>query len=118
MLNVIHNLKSAPYSFTSAAGTFDTRFVLRYTENTLSTDNITALENSVFVYNNGRINVKSSIETISEITVFDVLGRTLGNYKKVNANEFEIKNILPETKTLVVKVVLANGTIITKKVIF
>jgi hypothetical protein len=118
MLNVIHNLKSAPYSFTSAAGTFDTRFVLRYTENTLSTDNITALENSVFVYNNGRINVKSSIETISEITVFDVLGRTLGNYKKVNANEFEIKNILPETKTLVVKVVLANGTIITKKVLF
>jgi hypothetical protein len=35
---VIHNLKTAPYTFTSAAGTFTTRFQIRYTDVTLGID--------------------------------------------------------------------------------
>ncbi|HSD14855.1 MAG TPA: GEVED domain-containing protein [Flavobacterium sp.] len=117
-LNIIHNLKNSPYSFTSNQGTFDNRFVLRYTENTLSNDEVSLIENSLYVYNNGRINIKSTLETIKEVTVFDVLGRTLGNYKKVDSNDFEIKNLTPSTKTLIVKVELANGSIVSKKIVF
>lgn len=118
LLNVIHNLKVAPYSFTAPAGTFDSRFVLRYSENTLSNDDFAALENSVFVFNDGKLNVKSTIESINEITVFDLLGRTLVHFKDVNANEFKIKTLAPTTKAILVKVELANGTIVNKKVIF
>lgn len=118
MLNVIHNLKLAPYSFTSQAGTFDNRFVLLYTENTLSNEDFSSLENSVFVYDNGKIVVKSSIETMKTITVFDVLGRTISNYNNVNANEFELKNLSPSAKTLIIKIELANGVIVNKKIIF
>nr|WP_294934436.1 GEVED domain-containing protein [uncultured Flavobacterium sp.] len=118
LLNVIHNLKLAPYSFNSAAGTFDNRFVLRYTENTLSNDDFNATENSVFVFNNGKVNVKSTIEPINKITVFDLLGRTVASYSDVNANELELKTLAPTTKTLLIKVELENGVIVNKKIIF
>nr|WP_294935514.1 GEVED domain-containing protein [uncultured Flavobacterium sp.] len=118
LLNVIHNLKLAPYSFTSAAGTFDNRFVLRYTENTLSNDDFTAMENSVFVFKNGKVNVKSTIELINKVTVFDLLGRTVATYTDVNANEFELKTLAPTTKTLLIKIELENGVIVNKKIIF
>ncbi|ESU29308.1 CHU large protein [Flavobacterium limnosediminis JC2902] len=118
LLNVIHNLRTAPYSFTAQQGTFDTRFVLRYTENTLSNTEITTVENSVFVYNNGKINIKSNLEAINEVSVFDVLGKAIGVYKKINSSDFEIKNILPTTKTLIIKIELENGVLITKKILF
>ena len=35
LLGIIHDLRQAPYDFTSATGTFDTRFILRYTNQTL-----------------------------------------------------------------------------------
>lgn len=117
-LNIVHNLKLAPYTFVSAQGTFDNRFVLRYKENTLSNADFATLENSVLVFNNGKLNVKSTGESINEITVYDVLGKTLGDYKNVKTNEFEIKNLQPTAKTLLVKVQLTNGVVINKKVIF
>ena len=36
-LNIIHDLRTVPYSFTSESGKFDNRFILRYTNQTLST---------------------------------------------------------------------------------
>lgn len=117
-LNIIHNLKAAPYSFSSEAGVFDSRFVLRYTETTLSNTDITAIENSVIVYTNEKLNVKSTLEPIKEVMIYDVLGRVLVNGKKVNANEFTASTLSPTTSTLIVKVTLENGAVVTKKVIY
>lgn len=118
LLNVIHNLKEAPYSFTSESGTFDNRFVLRYTENNLGNQNTEVLENSVLVFANEKLNVKSTLQPIREITVYDVLGRLLINEKKVNANEFTAVNLNKTNSGLVVKITLENNTVITKKVIY
>lgn len=118
LLNIMHNLTLAPYSFTSEAGTFDNRFVLRFTENTLSNTDMSSLENSVSIFANDKLNVKSALEPIKEIIVYDLLGRVLTNSVKVNANEFIISNLNPTQTTLVVKVTLENNTVITKKVIY
>lgn len=118
LLNVIHNLKMAPYSFTSDAGIFNNRFVLRYIENTLNNEDVTALENSLVVYTNDKLNVKSLLEPITEVVIYDVLGRILINSKKVNTNEFAASNLSPTQTTLIVKVTLENGTVVTKKVIY
>jgi len=118
LLNIVHNLKLAPYSFTSAAGTFDSRFVLRYKENTLSNDETTALENTVTIFANNRLNVRSTVEPIKEIIVYDLLGRVLTNSVKINAHEFTISNLNPTESTLVVKITLENNAVITKKVIY
>lgn len=117
-LNIIHNLKVAPYSFTSVVGTFDNRFVLRYTENTLSNEDISTLENSVIIYTDQKLNVKSTLEPIKEVVVYDVLGRLLLDGKKVNGNEFTATTLNPTDSTLIVKVTLENNTVITKKVIY
>lgn len=119
LLNVIHNLRSAPYQFSiSTAGEILDRFVLRYTNQTLS--------NSTFDYNNtvgiyadtNSINVKSSIEHIKQITVYDILGKTLISKTKVGKNEISINELKPTTSVLIIKTVLDNGTEVTKKVIF
>jgi hypothetical protein len=117
-LNLIHNLKTTPYSFTSAVGTFDNRFVLRYTENTLSSNDNSVIENSVVIYANDKLRVNSTLEPIKEVVIYDVLGRLLVNGKKVNANQFTATTLNPTNSTLIVKVTLENNIVITKKVIY
>ncbi len=116
---IIHDLRSSPYSFTSTAGKFDDRFILRYTDNSeiLST---TEFENqsglSIYTSSNA-INFVSKSSTISNITVFDVLGRRLIDYKNIDVFEYNLTDLKPTNGMLLVNVVLSNGKTITKKVV-
>nr|WP_255702323.1 GEVED domain-containing protein [Flavobacterium sp. SM15] len=116
--NVIHNLKATPYSFNSEAGSFDDRFVLRYTETTLGNQDISELENSVVIFTNDKLNVKSTLEPIKEVIVYDVLGRVLLNSKEINKSDFTATTLSQTKSTLVIKVTLENNAVITKKVIY
>ncbi|MDI9309947.1 MAG: T9SS sorting signal type C domain-containing protein [Limnohabitans sp.] len=115
--NIVHNLLTSPYTFTSNEGTFNNRFVLRYTETALNNNNFD-LENSIKVYATDHIKVKSTVEKIKEIIVYDVIGKKLIDKTNVNTNEITINELKPTTNVLLVKVTLENGTIITKKVIY
>ena len=117
-LNVIHNLLNNPYSFYAEQGDFKNRFVLRYTTETLSNEEFNNLNNSVTVFSNNNINVKSSSEKIHSISVYDVLGKELFHQNSINSNEFSISNIQRINSALIVKVVLENGRISNKKIIF
>ena len=55
LLNVIYNLKEAPYSFMENKGTIKDRFIIRYTKS----DNITELTNQLTVYDNNVLTVES-----------------------------------------------------------
>ena len=65
-LNIIHNLKTSPYTFTTDKGRFDNRFVLRYTDSAaLGIDDFDTLSNSVVVAsNNGQLTIKSYLQTL------------------------------------------------------
>jgi len=118
-LNVIHDLKANPYFFTlSVPGFVHDRFVLRYTNTTLSNDDFEATANSVAVYANESINVSSSLERIKDVLVYDVLGRVITEKKNINGNTTELTNVRPTQSPLIVKVTLENGQTITKKVIY
>lgn len=117
-LNIIQNLKEGDYSFASEAGTFDTRFVLRYTNETLSNPDFSGNVNNVIVFAKDKgILVKSSKETIQGIAVYDLLGRVVYTNKKVNANEFHVNDVPANVQVLVVKVTLENGVQTSKKII-
>ncbi|WP_155958850.1 GEVED domain-containing protein [Flavobacterium limnosediminis] len=118
LLNIIHDLKTTQYSFTSAAGDFDNRFVLRYTNSTLSNNDVTAFENSIVFYNDNKLNVKSTLEPIKAIAIYDVLGKILVQSSKVNANHFVAETLSPTQTALVVKVTLENNVVVSKKVIY
>lgn len=116
--NIIHDLRSAPYNFVANAGIFDNRFVLRYTNETLGTPDFGTIDNSVVVAtNHGEMTIKSLVENIHEVTVYDVLGRQLYFAQAISNTNFVTSNISMSCQTLIVKIKLENGVIISKKVI-
>ncbi len=114
--NIIHNLKTNPYSFTSAVGTFHNRFVLRYTNEILGNDDFIA--NTVTVYANESINVMAKNQIIKSIRVYDLLGRVIGSFATINADTFSTSTVAKTQSALLVEVTLDNGATQTFKVIF
>jgi hypothetical protein len=118
LLNIIHDLRVAPYSFSTTAGKFNDRFVLRYTNTALVNPDFGNIENSVIVAGNqAELTIKSSIENIQEVTIYDVLGRQLFFAKEINNTNFVTSNISMSQQTLIVKIKMENGMSISRKII-
>lgn len=119
LTNTIFDLRSGAYTFATTSGTFNDRFVLRYTNKTLGAKDVDALENQVLVSTkNKQIKINSPIEIIDKVTVYDLLGRQLFKKEKVNNNELAIPNFVPSQQTLIVKVSLQNGQTVTRKIVY
>ena len=116
-LNIIHNLSTAPYVFTSNAGIFSERFIIRYTNETLSNDDFEN-DSNILISSSDVITVYSSNETIQSIQIHNVLGQLLVNQKNVNADTFEINTLQKNKAPLIIQVTLENGKKIAKKLIF
>ncbi|MCF6129343.1 T9SS sorting signal type C domain-containing protein [Flavobacterium sp. AS60] len=117
-LNIIHDLRAAPYTFAANAGAFNNRFVLRYTNAALGNPDFGTIDNNVIVASNhGEMSIKSYIENIKEVTVYDVLGRQLYFAKAINNTSFATSNISMSHQTLIVKIKLENGVTISRKII-
>mgnify|MGYP006199877243 FL=1 len=115
--NVIHDIKQGAYSFTSQDGTFEDRFELVYKNTTLGGEDIVN-ENALTVYTSNNGIVVNSSEQITEVVVFDVLGRKLYQQNVVNQEEVIVTKIVKSNQALFVKTTLTNGQVITKKVIY
>ena len=119
LTNTIFDLRSGPFTFNTVAGTFNDRFVLRYTNKTLGTNDLETLENQVLVSNkNKQIKINSKAVTIDKVVVYDLLGRLLFKKDKVNSNEFSVLNLISNSETLLVKVTLQNGETVTRKILY
>ena len=119
LTNTVFDLKTGNYTFNTVAGTFNDRFILRYTNKALSNKDFETLENQVLVSNkNKQIKVNSAVETIDKVTVYDLLGRQLFKKEKVNSNELTLTNLVSSQQTLLVKVSLQNGQTVTKKIMY
>jgi hypothetical protein len=116
LIGVVHDLRAAPYSFTTTTGKFDNRFVLKFNNETLGNEDFIST-NGVKVYTNNTINVTAS-SNIKSVTVYDVLGRTLGTVSNVNNTDVSLNGIAKTQSALVVIVELENGVQTTQKVIF
>jgi hypothetical protein len=60
--------------------------------------------------------VKSSLEKITIISVYDVLGRLLLTQKVQNTKEFSVATSLSK-QTVIVQIELESGQVVTKKLI-
>lgn len=117
-LNIIHDLKLSPYPFYSEKGNLSNRFILRYTNSNLKTNNYSEIESNIIVYtNNYDVIIKSSFEKIENITVYDVLGRQILERKNENSSEIILQNISVHNQPLFLKIKLQNGQITTRKII-
>lgn len=112
------NLKTGNYTFDTEVGTFNERFVIRYTDKTLATEDFTIAQNTVLVsVKNKQVKVNAG-ETIDKVVVYDLLGRQIYTKTAVNSNELVVSNLVSGQQALVVKVVLQNGSSSTKKIVY
>ncbi|WP_348823681.1 LamG-like jellyroll fold domain-containing protein [Flavobacterium aestuarii] len=115
----IHNLKSGTYSFTTAAGTFNDRFVLRYTDTSLGTDDFNASGKGVIVSTKEhQVKINSFEQIISSVKVYDLKGSLIYEKNKVDKKEFIISNLASNDQVLVVVTQLEDGKRISDKIIF
>jgi len=119
--NTIHDLKAGAYSFTTAIGVFNERFVLRYTNKNLATNDFAGLDKNVFVSvkdKNIKLQAISDTENLKETTIYDIGGKLLYQKGNIDNKELLITNLPPTHQVLLVKVTLSNGYTVTKKIIF
>ncbi|WP_366186101.1 T9SS sorting signal type C domain-containing protein [Flavobacterium ovatum] len=117
--NTTQNLKENGYTFTTAKGIFNNRFVLTYKiQNTLGVEEIETLNNGLIIsQNENEIKIASS-ELISEVLLFDFTGKLLLHKLKINNPELLLTNIPTTEQMILIKVKLNNGKTINKKIVF
>ncbi len=115
-LGITHNLRLAPYTFTATPGRYENRFVLKFNNETLSNEDFSL--NQVTVYSNDNIYVNAPNQVIKSVRIHDLLGKVLGTFNNVNSDSFVSKNITKMQSPILVEVTLANGKSKTYKVIF
>ena len=116
LTNVIHDLKQAPYSFSSVAGEFNERFVLRYT-NTVLNNPTFGNTNGLVIVSNSQVSLSAS-ESIKSVMVFDMLGRKIHEKSNINATNVVLDKLMPTREALLIKTTFENGKVNTKKILF
>jgi hypothetical protein len=117
-LNITHDLKLSPYTFSASVGVFDDRFVLKYKGSALSNDDFTNDEDQLVVVSNENIEINSVLENIEAVTVYDVLGRKLYEKKNINNQTIYINNLMKNNTALIVQVKLMNDKTVSKKILY
>jgi hypothetical protein len=114
----VYDLSAGAYSFTSAAGTFENRFILKYTP-VLGTTTSTFTNANVTVFKqNESIHINAVHASIQEVSVFDITGRLLYNKKNIHNNSLIIDNLAAAQQVILVNVLSEEGQIVTKKILF
>ncbi len=117
-LNIIHDLRQSSYDFFSNSGNFNNRFILRYTNSSLFTLNFDSIDTNVIVAtpSKSKISIKSALEKINSVVVYDMLGREIVSENNVSENLITFTNITSKNQVLLVKIKLENGQTLTRKV--
>jgi len=106
------------YTFTTEAGTFNNRFEVVYTTQALSVDNPALAANSVIIYKDGSsLNINTGTAQMSDVSVYDVRGRTLYSNSNIGSTQTSIADINAQQQVLIVEVNTEHGKI-SKKVVF
>lgn len=87
-LNIVHNLKQSPYTFTTTDGVFPNRFQLQFINNSiLSIEEEVLAEDALAVYlnQNKDIEIKQRTRTqINSVKVYSMLGQMVGMISDMN----------------------------------
>jgi hypothetical protein len=118
---VVVDLKKGAYSFTTTIGTFNDRFVLRFTANDSVTNVLKTVDSdkSVIVsVKNHQIQINSFDKIIDKLMIYDLNGRSLYEIEKVDSNVFSVPNFNSSEQFLIVQTLLKNGEWSTKEIVF
>jgi len=112
--NKVHDLKDSPYAFTAENGEYNDRFVLSFTNSTLSNGDKTNSDTFVFIKDNS-LTVKAN-KQIQTIEIFDLTGKRVKRYYAMSQTEFS-KAFEFSKGVYLVSVLFHDNTILNKKLI-
>ncbi|WP_178985795.1 CUB domain-containing protein [Winogradskyella helgolandensis] len=115
--NTIHNLRVSPYSFSIDAGSYNDRFILRYTVEVLSMSDFELSSLNILAPNHSYIKVMSEQSPIESVIIYDLLGRVLFSKSAITDTEFILKNHNLSDGTYIVKATLIHGRSKSQKII-
>jgi hypothetical protein len=123
LTGTIVNLKNGAYSFSTAIGTFDDRFILRYMNSSIKISDYTnafdEINKKVLVsVKNHQIKINSFDQTIDNVTIYDLSRRKLYEKGNINNNEFNVPDFSSTNQFLMVQIRLKNGKIVTDKIVY
>ena len=116
LLNTIHDLKQSPYVFSSEIGAFSNRFVLRYTDETLSVTNNEMSYGLIAFIKDEKLVVEASTK-IKQIEVFDIAGKLIENLAINKPTQAIESNFYYAEGIYMLKIKLDNNIMVTKKLI-
>lgn len=117
--DTLHNLKLGAYTFAATAGTYNERFVLKYSANiNLDVPSLQIEKPIVYKDHENSIVVKSGISELHRISIYDVTGRSVYDKTGINTNEISINNITMAKQFLIVNVVTTDGKMSSQKLIY
>ena len=112
------NLKVSPYTFSTDVGEFNSRFELVFQNPSLSASAFDVTNEVVVITSKNEIKINSRNEKITNVTIYDLLGRQLLASDKILSNQFSTSKIVAKKQVLLVKTQLIDETVFTKKIIF
>ena len=122
LTNTVFDLKRGNYTFTTFVGTFNDRFVLRYTNKTLGKEEVELNDGILALYSNNyktliiQNNVKDA--TVNAVELFNLLGQNIANWmvndKDQNHIQIPVKNV--QSDIYIVKIKTTKGEF-SKKII-
>ncbi|MFV8379901.1 T9SS sorting signal type C domain-containing protein [Flavobacterium sp. LB3R33] len=117
--NRIVNLKNENYTFNTVSGSFNDRFVLRFTEKNLALNELEKDKESVLVFNESKqLQVNSTKEFIDEILIYDLAGRKIYERNNINDIDFSLLDLVSNHQVLLINIILQNGHSVVRKVVY
>jgi Fe-S cluster assembly iron-binding protein IscA len=115
LTNTVFDLKTGNYPFNTAAGTFNERFVLKYTNKILSVDQTDKVDGILAFYSNNykTLIIKNNLAdaTVNSVALFNLLGQKIENWDVSDSEQtnlqIPIKNI--SSGIYIVKVKTTKG---------
>lgn len=117
LLGKYHELSSSNYTFNSDANEYKNRFEIVFKDSRLPINNLNSSELVIFELEDGTVQFTVNDKlTIKNISIIDLLGRTI--YSLQGNNYTELVNLSKLSKAMyIAQVELSNGNIIIKKAI-
>jgi len=123
--NIFYDLGENPVEIDiPTAGTFNERFVIQFTQNTLSIDDFETIDKNLRVFHTQSNNTLNIFNTkpnlfIEQIQLFDLLGRSFDSFDVQNENQTDLHIPLKNYAqgVYIVKMNLQDGQVISKKLI-
>ncbi len=117
LLDRVVNLTEKPYKFMTRPGEYNDRFVIVYRPTKKKRKNKNVNNKILFAKKDNKIVVTSTIDKISEIEIFNLVGKSVFKNSEINSNEFKINLLNFNHQVIVVAVITETGELVTRKFI-